>query len=84
MKRTITVEKRDSTCAKAWPLRLDVDIQRDITSKGATSRNLNESKVPTSLLLTLVSQRERNRVFSSMLLDRVSDGSLWTQRHVYS
>lgn len=46
----------------------------DITSKGATSRNLNESKVPTSLLLKLVSQRERNRVFSSMLLDRVSDG----------
>lgn len=58
--------------------------EEDITSKGATLRNLNESKVPTSLLLKLVSQRERNRVFSSMLLDRVSDGFVVdTESHIY-
>lgn len=59
--------------------------EENITRKGATWRNLNESKVPTSLLLKLVSQRERNRVFSSMLLDRVSDGFVVdTETRIYT
>lgn len=83
-------EETGGGCAKTLALRLCCGYsgeggERNITSKGATWRNLNESKVPTSLLLKLVSQRERNRVFSSMLLDRVSDAFVVdTETRIYT
>lgn len=92
IKRAIKAEKRRN----GWWLRENAGVatllwifgeggERNITSKGATWRNLNESKVPTSLLLKLVSQRERNRVFSSMLLDRVSDAFVVdTETRIYT
>lgn len=85
-------KNEDGGCSKTLPLRLCVvDIRQRGKKEGIlrareqTWRNLNESKVPTSLLLKLVSQRERNRVFSSMLLDRVSDGFVVdTETRIYT
>lgn len=84
-KRAVVARKRCRLCDSVVDIRERWRGGEILRAREQPWRNLNESKVPTSLLLKLVSQRERNRVFSPMLLDRVSDGFIVdTQRHVYT